>query len=296
MSSIPPRSNELNSTYVVQDRQSEEELTRLIIQNQMLTSSMGGVLPEQADPAHFQRILDVGCAAGGWVIEAAQRYPSMKVVGVDISNRMIEYARAQAVAHGVADRVEFRVMDALRLLEFSKASFDLVNIRLGNSFLRTWDWPILLAQFQRVSRRAGVIRITECDIVESSSPALTYLYQQIFLQAVFNAGFFFRQENDGLTSELVPLLTRQGFHNVQTRLHTLEYHGGTPEGQLFAEDMKRGFHTFRPFFQKWLRLPEDYDAIYQQALAEMQQPDFKAVWRYLTVWGTSSPLRIKGSL
>jgi len=31
---------------------------------------------------------------------------------------------------------------------------------------------------------------------------------------------------------------------------------------------------------------EDYDAIYQQALIEMQLPDFRATWPLVTVWGT----------
>jgi hypothetical protein len=37
------------STYPVQDRSNEEELVRLHIQDQMLTTSMGGPLPEQKD-------------------------------------------------------------------------------------------------------------------------------------------------------------------------------------------------------------------------------------------------------
>jgi 2-polyprenyl-3-methyl-5-hydroxy-6-metoxy-1,4-benzoquinol methylase len=86
------------STYFVQDRSNEEELTRLALQDQMLTAGMGGVLPEQPDPAIFQRVLDVACGAGSWAIEAAQTYPEMSLVGVDVNQRMIEYARAQAAA------------------------------------------------------------------------------------------------------------------------------------------------------------------------------------------------------
>src|SRR6266849_9236521 len=87
------------STYFVQDRSNEEELTRLQIQDQMLTAGMGGVLPEQPDPLIFQRVLDVGCGTGGWLIEAAKTYPALSLlVGVDVSSLMIEYARAQAAA------------------------------------------------------------------------------------------------------------------------------------------------------------------------------------------------------
>src|SRR5689334_25081265 len=104
------------STYIVQDRSNEEELIRLQIQDQMTTLALGGVLPEQPNPTYFESILDVGCGTGGWLIEVAKTYPTIKkLVGVDISTKMLEYARAQAEAQGVSDRVSFQAMDALRL-------------------------------------------------------------------------------------------------------------------------------------------------------------------------------------
>jgi ubiquinone/menaquinone biosynthesis C-methylase UbiE len=280
-----PRKQELHSTYFVQDRRDKEELTRVMIQDQMLTTSMGGVLPEQTDTRLFRRVLDVGCGTGGWAIEVAKTYPTMSLVGIDINEKMIDYACKQAKAEQIVDHVEFRVMDTLRLLEFSPASFDLVNLRLGISFLRTWDWRKLLSEFQRVTRRGGIVRLTECDMVESNSPALTRR-ESLLLQAFSNAGHLFTSQNDGLTSELASLLRKHGLGNVETRIHMLHYHAGTPEGDLFAENMQHGFRTLRPFLQKWTCVPEDYDAIYQQALSEMQQSDFEATWRFVTAWGS----------
>lgn len=46
------------STYFVQDRSNQEELDRLAIQDRLMTTSMGGVLPEQPDPSIFRRVLD----------------------------------------------------------------------------------------------------------------------------------------------------------------------------------------------------------------------------------------------
>jgi hypothetical protein len=43
-------------------------------------------------------------------------------------------------------------MDALRTLEFSPSSFDLVNPRFGFSWLQTWNWGKLLLEYQRVTR------------------------------------------------------------------------------------------------------------------------------------------------
>src|SRR5437773_1718633 len=80
------------STYWVQDRSNVDEMTRLRIQDQMVTTSMGGVLSEQPDPTIFQSVLDVGCGTGGWLIEAARQYPTMKRLGgVDISAKMLDY-------------------------------------------------------------------------------------------------------------------------------------------------------------------------------------------------------------
>jgi len=97
------------SAYCIEDRSNADDLIRLQIQDQMLTEGMGGVLPEQADPTLFQRILDVGCGTGGWRIET----PTMSLfVGVDASSTRVKYARGQATIHQLAERVEFHVMDA----------------------------------------------------------------------------------------------------------------------------------------------------------------------------------------
>src|SRR5579875_2285685 len=120
------------STYFVQNRHDKEELVRLHIQDQLMTDSMGGVLPEQADPASFQRVLDAGCGTGDWLIMVAKAYPSISLlIGIDISKRTVNYAQAQAEAEGVSDRVEFHIMDALRGLDFADDYFDLVNQRFG---------------------------------------------------------------------------------------------------------------------------------------------------------------------
>ena len=289
---IDPR-QEHPSTYVVQDRSNQEELTRLQIQDQMLTTSMGGVLPEQPDPSAFRRVLDVGCGTGGWLIEAAKTYQTMSLlVGVDVSSRMVEYARAQAEAQQVSDRVRFATMDALRMLEFPSDYFDLVNQRLGQSYLRTWDWPKLLHEFQRVTRPGGVIRVTESDINENTSPALTHLLE-ISLDAFYRAGHFFTPDGNGVTSQLAGLLHQYGLQNVQTRAHPLEYRAGTAQGQRFYEDMRHTFRTALPFFRKWSRVPDDYETIYQQMLSEMQQPDFVAIWNLLTAWGNKLPRKKK---
>jgi ubiquinone/menaquinone biosynthesis C-methylase UbiE len=277
---------EYASTYFVQDRSSKDEMTRLQIQDEMLTVSMGGVLPEQSDPTRFQKVLDVGCGTGGWLIETAKKYPTMSLlIGVDVSKKMVDYAREQAAAQQLSDRVEFHAMDALLSLEFPPDFFDLVNQRLGASFVRTWEWPKLLGEYQRMCRPGGVIRVTEANFLAgTSSPTFAHL-NQLFLQAFHQSGRYYTPNGNAVISQLTRLFTQYGIRNVQTQSYTLEYRAGTPEGNDFVENQKLIFQTALPFLRKWLRVPDDYDEKYQQMLHEMQQPDFVASWELLTVWG-----------
>lgn len=283
---MPPKPDrEQPSTYVVQDRSNLEELNRLQIQDHLFTVNMGGVLPEQPDLASLMRVLDVGCGTGGWLIELAQAVPTCKVlIGVDASLPFVEYARAQAEAAHVSDRVEFHVADALRMLEFPTSFFDLVNHRAGMGWLRTWDWRKLLEEYQRVCRPGGVVRITEPEWAVSNSPALSRL-SDLIVQAFSQAGYLFTPTRDGLTSKLASLLQQYGLQQVQTRVSTPQYHAGTPEWQRFFEDIKLVFRIVLPFLHKWIQVPNDYEEIYQQMLREMQQPDFVATLDLLTAWG-----------
>jgi ubiquinone/menaquinone biosynthesis C-methylase UbiE len=279
---------ELPSTYFVEDKGNEEELLRLSIQDRMVTSLMGGVLPEQSDPTVFRRVLDIGCGTGGWVIEAAQRYPAMSLFGVDVSKPIINYARTQAVAAQVSDRVEFALMDALLILEFPDGYFDLVNVRCSGSFMRTWDWPRMINEMQRVTRSGGIIRLTEPEIIhQNSSPALTRLFD-MFQCAMYRSGHLFAEDTTGIIAHLPDLLTRHGCASVQVKDHALKFQAGTAAGQAYYNDMKHGYHTIRPFLLKWGCLSEDYEALYQQALDEMQQPDFHSTWNLRTVWGINT--------
>jgi ubiquinone/menaquinone biosynthesis C-methylase UbiE len=282
---MTPNKGERPNTYFVQDKSSELELTRLTIQDHLLTTGMGGVFPEQENPASFQRVLDIGCGTGNWAMEAATLYPDMSLIGVDISQRMVTYARSQAHERQVADRVEFHVMDALLSLEFPNNFFDLVNLRMSYSFLRTWDWPKLLSEMLRVTKYKGIIRVTEAEVVHpSSSPAHAQI-MAMFLHAFYLSGHLFEEEPSSLLSHLPRLFAQHGVSNVQTRSHTLQFRAGTPEGEAYYEDIKHGFRTARPFLEKRGCAPQNYDDIYQQTLEEMQQPDFHVTWPMLTVWG-----------
>jgi cyclopropane-fatty-acyl-phospholipid synthase len=69
-----------------------------------------------------ERVLDVGCGWGSFVIHAAARH-GVNAVGITLSEQQAQLARTRARDAGVADRVEFRVAD---YREVSDGPFDAV--------------------------------------------------------------------------------------------------------------------------------------------------------------------------
>src|SRR5258708_28765580 len=201
----------------------------------------------------------------------------MSLIGIDISWRMIEYARAEAQARKLSDRTAFRVMDALRPLDFPDDSFDLINLRYGSSFMLGKDWPRLLRELLRVTRPGGIVRVTDSEMIKTTSPAYNRLFQMLFC-ALYRSGHSLTEEKSSVPHELPHLLSESGCQRVQTKAYTLEFVAGTVGGQNFYEDARFGFQTVLPFLQKWGCATEDYDAVYEQAMIELQQPDFRATW------------------
>jgi cyclopropane-fatty-acyl-phospholipid synthase len=69
-----------------------------------------------------ERVLDVGCGWGSFVIHAAARH-AVNAVGITLSEQQAQLARERAREAGVADRVEFRVAD---YREVSDGPFDAI--------------------------------------------------------------------------------------------------------------------------------------------------------------------------
>jgi cyclopropane-fatty-acyl-phospholipid synthase len=69
-----------------------------------------------------ERVLDVGCGWGSFVIHAAKRY-GVEAVGITLSEPQAELARERVAAAGVSDKIEIRVQD---YRELAGENFDAV--------------------------------------------------------------------------------------------------------------------------------------------------------------------------
>src|SRR2546422_3325444 len=221
-----------NENLYFMDPESGAEMARLLEQDRLFTRSMGGLFSELPDLAKINHILDVACGPGGWALEVAYTHPRKKVVGIDISQTMIQYASVQAQVQGL-DNASFKIMDIQQPLEFPDNSFDLVNARLTGWFPPDL-WPRLVGEYARITRPGGVIRLTEPEVVISTTPASEKVWS-LFCQAFKRAGQSFSP--DGRLLCVVPKLARflrdAGCVNVQTKPHLIDYSAGTEANAAF---------------------------------------------------------------
>jgi SAM-dependent methyltransferase len=99
--------------------------------------------------------LELGAFLGGAGFALA--HSGASVTGIDISPVTVARANSEAIDRGLADRLEFRVMDAHEL-DFPDGSFDLV---CGTAIIHHLDLERALSEANRVLRPGGWAIFTE---------------------------------------------------------------------------------------------------------------------------------------
>jgi arsenite methyltransferase len=107
-------------------------------------------------------VLDVGCGIGVGPAYIARTH-GCRVVGVDRSPRMIEWAQERARWDGVEDLVDLRVAD-LRELPFEADRFDVVIAESVLAFVD--DKAQAIRELVRVTRPGGYVGLNELVAVE----------------------------------------------------------------------------------------------------------------------------------
>lgn len=269
------------------DPESGTELARLVNQDRLLEQSLGGLLPEDLDLSHTHDLLDIACGPGSWAMNIAYAYPKINVVGIDISEIVVEYARARAQTQGIDNNAQFLIMDATKPLDFPDNTFDVVNARLLLGFMFPAMWSTFLQECLRITRPGGSICLTECEGSITNSPALEKLNGMGIL-AMKLAGRSFSPDgrNFGITPMLRPLLRDAGYQKTKIKAHAIDFSTGTDVHYGYYQDFMVILELARPLLVKlglitWAEAEE----LYRQALAEMMMGNFSAIWYYLTAWG-----------
>jgi ubiquinone/menaquinone biosynthesis C-methylase UbiE len=267
------------NTYFL-DAESAEEMARLDDQDGVFTQGMGGLLAERGnDFTGIMDALDIGCGPGGWVRDVAFTHPEVHVTGIDISERMIEYAEAQAQIRGLTN-AHFLVMDATQPLVFPDESFDFINARYMLGFLTADLWPLVLRDFWRLLRPGGLLRLTESETFGSSNSSSMEQFARLLTASFKKAGHSLapQSRHNGIVPALPPLLRQIGFEDVKMNAHVLNYSYGMPAYKSITQDWEIGYKlAFNYFLETGVAASEaELRQLHAQMLEEFQRPDFCA--------------------
>ena len=124
-----------------------EKATQMVI-----TSYYGPVAEEIVTSLKAGTILDLGTGPGYLPIEIVKRSPSIRVIGIDLTRKLINTAKRNALKNGVADRLHFEVGNASRL-RFENNYCDMV---ISTGMLHSLKDPVrVLRECYRVLKQGG---------------------------------------------------------------------------------------------------------------------------------------------
>lgn len=271
------------NTYIINPEHTAE-LVRLVSQDQSMNEAMGSLFPKQLDLANTERVLDVACGPGGWALEVAFHYQDIDVVGIDISELMIRYARSQAQVQQRSN-ITFSVMDVRKPLQFPDKDFNLVNARFMAAFLPGNEWPGVVREFARVTRPGGTIILTESDVFEPGATNSSTIEELNVLcrEAVRRTGL-----QVSVTPHLSQFLHEAGCQDIQQQWHFLNFSSGTSAHEAIISNLSYAYKLIQPLLLKMVQTTQSkLDTLYTEALAEMELPDFQGYTRFLSAWGTN---------
>src|SRR5437667_425536 len=109
------------------------------------------------------------------------------------------------------------------------------------------------------------------------------------VRAIWLAGKSFSPDGKrfGTTLILSQFLREAGLGNIQHQAYALDYSYGTEAHETMYQNTMITYPLLLPFLLKMgVTTREEFDRLYEQIAAETQEPEYRGLWFYLSVWGT----------
>lgn len=146
-------------------------------------------------------LLDIGCGTGQFSISIIKSGIADKVFGIDISQKMIDYAKRNVIISGIATKKIDFINTSADVLPFSNDSCDYVTCL--NSFHHYPNPDQVLAEIKRILRNGGKLLIL--DPFKDNIIRLSWSW---ILKAIFREG----QVSYYSQKEINEILLRNGFN------------------------------------------------------------------------------------
>lgn len=121
-------------------------------------------LVDQAGSVHLRQVLDVCTGTCDLAMEFAMRYPQAKIMGIDISDRMLKIGLQKIKRAGLNGRILLQRSDLFHL-PFKDRVFDAVSIGFG--FRNLHDFRSGIREMVRVLRKDGLLLILELSLPQN---------------------------------------------------------------------------------------------------------------------------------
>lgn len=283
---------------------------------QHLFSNMGGLLPRNlAHPTEMRRVLDVACEAGAWVLEVAQAYPALQVIGIDTCERLLTSAKDHAQRAGLTN-AHFFVQDwrTLDMQHIPSQPFDLINVAFIAPALLSMDYQAFLRQLLPFCHPGGMVRWTEMEFPLTSSPAFTRL-TALTCRALQHAGQsfippFFHELHEivtqwnlerglatpplerrqlGITPMMGSWFRRAGYQHIQHAPTAIEVSYGTQAHAYFVHEVACFGQQVKPFLlAQHVITDTDFARLLSHVQDELHQENFCGLCILLTVSATTA--------
>jgi ubiquinone/menaquinone biosynthesis C-methylase UbiE len=129
-------------------------------QHQGMAEGFGREYAKKLSARGFQqgRIIDVGCGSGATNLVLAGRFPHAEVVGIDLSNPLLELARDSAAKTTFRDRVTFKEAD-VHEIPYEDNAFD---VAINTNMVHLVEQPLrMLDEIERVLVPGGHLFIAD---------------------------------------------------------------------------------------------------------------------------------------
>lgn len=168
-------------------------------------------------------VLDIACGTGDFSIALAEA-GAEKVIGVDISEGMMQVGREKVAAKGLTERVTMHVDDS-ESLTLSEASVDAITVAFG---VRNFEHLQQgLNEMHRVLRDGGEVLVLELSVPQN--PILLWCYKLYFMHILPFVGGKISGNSDAYSylpksvlafpkpDKFMDMLREAGFRNVGHR-------------------------------------------------------------------------------
>jgi len=224
------------------------------------------------------QVADIGCGSGEITARLAERYPEAQLVGIDILESSVAYARRKY--HSLAPRVRFEQGDAFDL-QLGNAEFDLATCRHMTQAIP--EPEKVLAELNRILKPGGWMHVLSEDYGMLHMPA-----GAVDPDRLWHEGAIAYARNTGTDARVGrrtwTLMNKQGLEDL--RVDYVIVDTNRVPRDAFASIIEAWRDGYAGHFDKESALrPGEARALFDHAIATIRDPAQYAVWHVPVISG-----------